>query len=111
MKLDCTIARGLSERQREVLVAIATGENTKRTAGRLGLGVKTVEYHRAKLMARLKIFEVANLTRFAIRAGFIDATRGAEVELRAENERLKRRVADLEGQLNGHYSAEPHRAA
>lgn len=63
----------LSPRQREVLQLIAEGRSTKEIASDLNLGVKTVETHRAQLMERLDIYDVASLVRFAIRAGLIQA--------------------------------------
>jgi len=61
----------LTPRQREVLQAIAEGESTKQIAFRLGLSPKTVETHRAMLMSRLGVREVAGLVRWAIRNGVI----------------------------------------
>ena len=61
----------LTPRQREVLRFIAEGHSTKAIARRLGLSVKTVETHRAQLMDRLNIHEVAGLVRYAIRAGLV----------------------------------------
>lgn len=63
----------LSLRQREVLQLIAEGRSTRDIAERLNLSVKTIETHRAQLMQRLEIFEVAGLTRYALRIGLIDA--------------------------------------
>jgi FixJ family two-component response regulator len=40
-------------------------------AGALDISVKTVESHRAQLMERLDIHEVAGLVRFAIRVGLV----------------------------------------
>lgn len=62
-------AGSLSPRQREVLKLIAEGGSTKEIAATLGLSVKTVEGHRAELMRRLDIHEVAGLVRYAIRIG------------------------------------------
>lgn len=61
----------LTPRQRQILQLIAEGHSTRRIAERLSVGVKTVETHRAELMHRLSIFEVAGLVRFAIRAGLL----------------------------------------
>ncbi len=61
----------LTQRQREILQLIAEGNATREIAERLAISVKTVETHRAQLMARLGIYDVAGLTRFAIRAGLI----------------------------------------
>ena len=62
----------LTPRQREVLRLIAEGLSTKEIAFKLGLSVKTVESHRAQLMERLEIRDVAGLVRFAIRSGLVD---------------------------------------
>ena len=62
----------LTPRQREVLQLIAEGLSTKEIAFKLGLSVKTVETHRAQLMERLEIRDVAGLVRFAIRSGLVD---------------------------------------
>ena len=62
----------LSPRQREVLRLIAEGKTTKQIAHVLAISVKTVETHRAQLMERLKIHDVAGLVRYAILVGLID---------------------------------------
>jgi DNA-binding NarL/FixJ family response regulator len=61
----------LSPRQRQVLQMIAQGRSTKEIASLLSLSVKTVETHRAQIMERLDIHEVAGLVRYAIRIGLI----------------------------------------
>src|SRR5439155_533248 len=58
----------LTSRQREVLQLIAEGYTTKAIAARLTLSVKTVETHRAQLMERLDIRDIAGLVRFALRS-------------------------------------------
>jgi DNA-binding NarL/FixJ family response regulator len=63
----------LTPRQREVLQLIAEGHGTKEIAARLNLSAKTVETHRAQLMDRLGIHDVAGLVRYAIRAGIVSA--------------------------------------
>ena len=63
----------LTSRQREVLQLIAEGHSTKAIASRLDLSIKTVETHRAQLMKRLAIHDVAGLVRYAIRKGLIRA--------------------------------------
>jgi DNA-binding CsgD family transcriptional regulator len=63
----------LTSRHREVLQLIAEGNTTKDIAAKLKLSVKTVETHRAQLMDRLDIHDVAGLVRFAIRVGLIAA--------------------------------------
>jgi DNA-binding NarL/FixJ family response regulator len=61
----------LTERQREILQLIAEGQTTKAIALILKVSPKTVEYHRAQLMHRLKIHDIPGLVRFALRAGLI----------------------------------------
>ena len=61
----------LSHRQREILQLIAEGRSTRDIAERLFISAKTVETHRAKIMHRLNIHDVAGLTRLAIRAGLV----------------------------------------
>ncbi|HVY08386.1 MAG TPA: response regulator transcription factor [Burkholderiales bacterium] len=63
----------LSPRQREILKAIAGGRTTKQIAYDLGLSIKTIETHRAQIMERLNIHDVAGLVRFSIRIGLISA--------------------------------------
>ena len=62
----------LSPRQREVLRLIAEGRTTKQIARELEISVKTVETHRAQLMERLGIHDVAGLVRYAIIVGLIE---------------------------------------
>jgi DNA-binding NarL/FixJ family response regulator len=59
----------LSPREREVLQLMAEGKSTKEVAGNLKVSVKTVETHRAKLMDKLNLHSVAELTKYAIREG------------------------------------------
>ena len=61
----------LSAREREVLALIAEGLSNKQVAQRLGIGVRTVETYRQRIMDRLEIHSVAGLTRFAIAHGII----------------------------------------
>ena len=64
---------GLSPREREVLQLIAEGHTNKEIAGQLGLSVKTIEAHRTRIMDKLKIHNIAGLTRYAISRGIITA--------------------------------------
>jgi DNA-binding NarL/FixJ family response regulator len=61
----------LTPRQREVLTLVAEGYSTKDIARALEISVKTVETHRAQLMERLGIHDVAGLVRYAIRIGIV----------------------------------------
>jgi DNA-binding NarL/FixJ family response regulator len=61
----------LSPRQREILQLVAEGNSSKVIAQLLKTSVKTVESHRASLMERLDIHDVAGLVRFAVRHGLV----------------------------------------
>jgi DNA-binding NarL/FixJ family response regulator len=63
----------LTSRQRNILQLIAEGHSTKDIAEKLFLSVKTIEAHRANIMDRLNIRDVAGLVRFSIRVGLIEA--------------------------------------
>jgi DNA-binding NarL/FixJ family response regulator len=62
----------LTPRQMEVLTLIAHGASTREVASALNIAVKTVETHRAQLMERLNIHDVAGLVRYAIKKGLIN---------------------------------------
>lgn len=61
----------LTEREHEVLALIAEGLSNKEIAGRLRLGVRTIETHRERIMRKLNVHSVAGLTRFAIARGLV----------------------------------------
>ena len=61
----------LTSREREVLVLIAEGQSNKEIADRLGIGVRTIETHRERIMRRLNIHSVAGLTKYAIANGLV----------------------------------------
>ena len=63
----------LSPREREVLQLVAEGKTTKEVAVILGVSIKTAESHRTRIMAKLDIHETANLVRYAIRHGLVQA--------------------------------------
>lgn len=59
----------LTPREREVLQLFAEAKNTKEIALRLNISVKTVEAHRQNIIRKLRIRNLAELTRYAIREG------------------------------------------
>ena len=61
----------LTNREREVLIQIAEGLSNKEIAAHLGVGVRTVETHRERIMRKLDIHSIAGLTKFAISKGLI----------------------------------------
>ena len=62
----------LTGRQRQILQLLAEGKQNKEIAEISGLSVRTVEFHRNRLMTKLCVHSVAELTRIAIREGLID---------------------------------------
>ncbi len=68
----------LTPRQREILQLIAEGKSTKAIAFQLEVSVKTVETHRAALMDRLKINDVAGLVLYAVRHGLVSVDRAPD---------------------------------
>lgn len=61
----------LTARQREVLQMIAEGRTTKQISHALGVAVKTIETHRAEVMRRLAIHDIAGLALFAAYHGLV----------------------------------------
>jgi DNA-binding NarL/FixJ family response regulator len=68
----------LTPRQREILQLIAEGKSTKEIAFTLSVSVKTVETHRAGLMERLGIHDIAGLVLFAVRHNLVSVDRPEE---------------------------------
>ena len=63
---------GLTPREREILSLIATGHANIAIGERLSISPKTVEKHRASLMAKLGVHSVAELMVYALREGLLD---------------------------------------
>ena len=61
----------LSDREREVLRLIADGKSNKEIALALGIGVRTIETHRERVMQKLNVHSVAGLTKVALAHGLI----------------------------------------
>ena len=59
----------LTARQREVLQLVAEGKGTKDIATILSISVKTVEFHKSRLMQQLDLHTTADLTKYAITHG------------------------------------------
>lgn len=59
----------LTVREREILQLLAEGKSTKQAALQLHVSVKTIETHRQKVMNKLGIYSVAELTKYAVREG------------------------------------------
>lgn len=63
----------LTARQAEVLRLLVLGRSVKEIAFELNISAKTVETHRAQIMERLGLRDLASLVRYAIRNGLIGA--------------------------------------
>ncbi|ABM00079.1 response regulator transcription factor [Shewanella amazonensis] len=61
----------LTNRQKQILQLIAEGYSTRQIAESISVSIKTVETHRAHIMARLQIFDIAGLVRFALQEKLI----------------------------------------
>ncbi|HVZ43025.1 MAG TPA: response regulator transcription factor [Ramlibacter sp.] len=66
-----TVDDELTQRQVEILKLIAQGKASKEIAFELGLSPKTVDVHRARIMERLHLNDIASLTLYAVRKGLI----------------------------------------
>ena len=62
----------LTQRQRQVLRSVALGYRTREIAQMLGVSVRAVHRLRERLRLALRLNSTAELTRFAVRAGFTD---------------------------------------
>ncbi|RJQ42497.1 MAG: DNA-binding response regulator [Nitrospiraceae bacterium] len=68
-KAESSVFSVLSSREREVLQLLSEGQNTKEIAAVLNVSIKTVEAHRVKIMSKLGIHSMAELTKYAVREG------------------------------------------
>jgi DNA-binding NarL/FixJ family response regulator len=75
----CKLKRAMTDltpRQREVLQLVAEGRSTKDIAGLLNVSVKTVEFHKARLLEQLGLHSTAALIKFAIAEGLASEDSG-----------------------------------
>jgi DNA-binding NarL/FixJ family response regulator len=66
-------SRLLTGREREIVQLLADGSSNKDIAASLGISVKTVETHRAKIMRKLGVNSIVELVRYAVRERLINA--------------------------------------
>ena len=59
----------LTPRQREVLQLVAEGKSVKEIANLLDVSVKTIEFHKTRIMDQLSMHSTAELTKYAIAHG------------------------------------------
>jgi DNA-binding NarL/FixJ family response regulator len=55
------------------LQLVAEGKPNKEIAAILGISVKTVEFHKSRIMRELDIWSTAELTKYAISKGIVSA--------------------------------------
>ncbi|MFE0449402.1 response regulator [Streptomyces fungicidicus] len=65
-------AKAITDREEEILKLVAEGHTSQQIAGLLVISPKTVERHRANLLAKLGLRDRLELTRYAIRVGLIE---------------------------------------
>lgn len=66
----------LTPRQREVLQLVGEGKSTKAVATIMNVSVKTIEFHKARLMEQLDLHSTAALIKFAIAEGLASVESG-----------------------------------
>lgn len=62
----------LTPREQEILRLTAEGQSKNKIAGHLGISPRTVENHRANLMAKLDLHSTLEMVRYAAKIGLID---------------------------------------
>jgi DNA-binding NarL/FixJ family response regulator len=65
------LPQGLSKREHQVLTLIVEGKSSKEIAAELGISFKTAVTHRASIMSKLDVHEIASVVREAIRRGLV----------------------------------------
>ncbi len=61
----------LSRRERQVLTLIVAGKSSKEIAAELGISFRTAVTHRASIMGKLNVHEIASVVREAIHRGLV----------------------------------------
>ena len=62
----------LTPREHEVMLEVATGKTSREIGEEFGISPRTVETHRERVMAKLRMGSVADLTRFVVEMGLED---------------------------------------
>jgi len=70
-KTDAAAPQPLSKREHQVLSLIVAGKSSKEIAAELGISFKTAVTHRASIMSKLDVHEIASVVREAIRRGLV----------------------------------------
>ena len=69
-KTDPSLDETLSTREKEVLTLLTEGKSNKEIADLLFISSRTVEHHRASINKKLKVKNIADLVKYAIRKGY-----------------------------------------
>lgn len=72
IRIDKSSIADLTQRELDVLMRVAQGDSVREVAEKLKLSESTVDNHKSKLMKKLCVHKVSQLTRLAIREGLID---------------------------------------
>jgi RNA polymerase sigma factor (sigma-70 family) len=64
-----TRLESLTNREREVMLLVAEGLTNREIGERLEISPRTVETHRERVMSKLRVRSVAELTRFVVEHG------------------------------------------
>lgn len=72
-KKNSRVSERLTAREREIVRLVAEGKSNRETALALGISVRTSETHRAAVMRKLRLNSLADVVRYAIRSGIVDA--------------------------------------
>lgn len=72
-KKNSRVSGKLTALEREIVRLLTEGKSNKEVAAALGRSVRTAENHRATLMQKLRVNSFADLVRYAIRNGIVEA--------------------------------------
>ncbi len=64
-------AGSLSSRESEVLRLVASGQSSKDISLKFGVSIRTVKTYRERIMRKLNLHSIAELTAMAVRHGFV----------------------------------------
>jgi two-component system, NarL family, response regulator NreC len=70
--LGVALKKDLSTREHEVLRLLAEGKVNRQIAEQLGISVRTVEGHRARVMLKLELRSLSDLIRYAVRKKIVE---------------------------------------
>src|SRR5215468_2563010 len=65
------LAKRLAPRERQIAALLMAGKRSKEIASALGIGVRTVEVYRARLLDKMKVSSAAELTAVLLRANVV----------------------------------------